>query len=167
MEVVLKALPKLFLDRFEESLSAVILGLMATIAFANVLSRYFFHYSFAFTEELEIAGFVWITVLGASIGFRKGNQLAVDILVKHLPVKFRLVLSILSGIISVTLFLVLVYFSIVQIGYEIKYNTRSPSMNWPQYIYTLSIPIGSSLIILRVIQYTLEFFRKEIKGAHK
>ena len=164
MEAGLKISSKQFLNHFEESLAAVVLGLMATIAFVNVLSRYFFHYSFSFTEELEVVGFVWITVIGASIGFRQGSQLAVNIFVKMFPKKIRIGLSIFSGILGLILFGVLFYYSLNQIGFEIKYNTRSPSMNWPQYLYTLSIPIGSVLIVFRIVQATLLSIKKELKG---
>ena len=153
-----------FLNHFEEFLAAVTLGLMATIAFVNVLSRYLLHYSFSFTEELEVVGFVWITVIGASIGFRKGSQLAVNVFVKMFPKKLRVVFSIISGILGLILFGVLFYYSLNQIGYEIKYNTRSPSMNWPQYMYTLSIPVGSVLIVYRIIQTTVLSVIKELKG---
>jgi len=160
----LKLSVKQFLNHFEESLAAGILGLMAIIAFVNVLSRYFLHYSFAFTEELEIVGFVWITVIGASIGFRQGSQLSVNIFVKMFPKKVRIGLNIFSGILGLVLFAVLFYYSLNQIGFEIKYNTRSPSMNWPQYLYTLCIPIGSVLIVFRIVQSTVLSIKKEIKG---
>jgi len=164
MEAGLKLSSKQFLNHFEESLAAIMLALMATIAFINVLSRYFLHSSFAFTEELEIVGFVWITVIGASIGFRQGSQLAVNIFTKMFPKKVRIILSTFSGILGLVLFGVLFYYSLNQIGFEIKYNTRSPSMDWPQYLYTLSIPVGSVLIVIRIIQSTVLSIKKELKG---
>lgn len=164
MEAGLKLSSKQLLIHFEEPLAAVILGLMATIAFVNVLSRYLFHYSFAFTQELELVGFVWVTVIGVSIGFRQGSQLAVNIFVKMFPKKLRIGLSVFSGILSLVLFAVLFYYSLNQIGFEIKYNTRSPSMGWPQYVYTLSVPVGSVLIIFRVVQATVLSIKKELKG---
>jgi TRAP-type C4-dicarboxylate transport system permease small subunit len=61
--------------RIDEWIAAILLFAMATIAFVNVLSRYFFHFSFAATEEVTINFFVWLTLLGSGIAFERGSQL--------------------------------------------------------------------------------------------
>ncbi|MCJ7541671.1 MAG: TRAP transporter small permease subunit, partial [Desulfobacterales bacterium] len=61
--------------RFEDYITALLLFIMAAIAFINVLSRYFFHFSFAATEEITINLFVWMTVLGSGIAFERGGHL--------------------------------------------------------------------------------------------
>ncbi len=60
---------KWFLNNFEEVSGAVLLFSMALLAFINVLTRYFIKYSFASTEELEVASMVFLTMLGASAAF--------------------------------------------------------------------------------------------------
>ncbi|WP_051909182.1 TRAP transporter small permease [Thermus scotoductus] len=62
------------LRRLEESLLALLLGGMVTLAFLNVLTRYFLRYPLAFTEELLVNGFVWATLLGIAIGLREGPE---------------------------------------------------------------------------------------------
>ena len=59
-------------EQGEEAAAVFLLFLMCLLAFVNVLTRYFIRYSFAFTEEIEVAGLVWLTMLGASAGFRRG-----------------------------------------------------------------------------------------------
>ena len=61
--------------RIDYLIAAVLLFLMAAIAFANVVSRYVFHFSFASTEEITINMFVWMTVVGGGIAFERGGQL--------------------------------------------------------------------------------------------
>ena len=52
-----------FLDtRLEEMLGALLLAVMVTIAFVNVVVRYCTPFSFAWTEELTINFFVWLEV---------------------------------------------------------------------------------------------------------
>ena len=68
------------LDHIEEIIGGVCLGIMVTIAFINVLTRYLFKYSMAFTEELTLYLFVWATLMGASIAFREGSNIAVSFL---------------------------------------------------------------------------------------
>ena len=55
------------LDKIEEYICAFLLFFMAALAFANVLVRYLTDGSLAFTEELIVNLFVWITVLGGAI----------------------------------------------------------------------------------------------------
>ena len=54
-------------------------------AFLNVITRYFIQYSFAFTEEVEVACLVWLTMLGAAAGFRRGIHLGFDLLKIRFP----------------------------------------------------------------------------------
>ena len=46
--------------RIDYWIVAILLFIMASIAFINVLSRYLFHFSFAATEEITINLFVWM-----------------------------------------------------------------------------------------------------------
>jgi len=71
--------------KIEELISAILLFVMASIAFVNVLSRKIFHLSFAFTEEVTVHFFVWITVLGIAIAFEKGAHLGVVTVYNKLP----------------------------------------------------------------------------------
>jgi C4-dicarboxylate transporter DctQ subunit len=57
------------LKRFEEALGAFLLIVMVTIAFLNVLTRYVFRYSMAFTEELTLYLFVWTKQRGSGLHF--------------------------------------------------------------------------------------------------
>lgn len=61
--------------RIEHYIVAILLLLMSCITFINVLSRYFLHFSFAATEEITINLFVWMTVVGSGIAFKRGAHL--------------------------------------------------------------------------------------------
>ena len=65
---------KFSLLKLEETVGALGLAVMVTIAFINVLTRYVFKYSVAFTEELTLYIFVWITLMGTAIAFREGSS---------------------------------------------------------------------------------------------
>ena len=66
---------KWFIIHFEEASCAILFAIMAIVAFVNVISRYLLKYSLAFTEELLISFFVWLTLLGAAVAFREGSHL--------------------------------------------------------------------------------------------
>ncbi len=60
----------------EEVLGASLLAVMASLAFANVVTRYLFQYPLAFTEELEVNALVWLTIFGTSSAFRRRRHLS-------------------------------------------------------------------------------------------
>lgn len=73
----------------EGLIGAVLLAGMVTISFFNVVTRYFFHFSMAFTEELTLYMFVWITLLGISIAFKDNGNMCVTLLYDRFPKKVR------------------------------------------------------------------------------
>ena len=86
-----------FLDtRLEEMLGALLLAVMVTIAFVNVVVRYCTPFSFAWTEELTINFFVWIVLLGSARSFRDGSHLGMSILYDALPKSLRFCCYLLS-----------------------------------------------------------------------
>jgi len=62
---------------------------MTLVAFVNVVTRYVVRYSLAFTEEVVVSLFVWLTLLGTAIAFREGSHLAFEVLVDRLPAAGR------------------------------------------------------------------------------
>ena len=71
--------------RFEDLLGSFMLAVMAVIAFLNVIVRYCTSFSFAWTEEITINFFVWITLLGTARAFREGGHLGMTALYDAQP----------------------------------------------------------------------------------
>ena len=91
---------KFFLNRFEEIIGVVCLGIMVTVAFVNVLTRYFFKYSMAFTEEITLYLFVWAVMMGTSIAFREGSNMAVTLFYERFRKGNRKLLMLFSSLLS-------------------------------------------------------------------
>jgi TRAP-type C4-dicarboxylate transport system permease small subunit len=153
-----------FPSRFEEVLCAILFAVMAVITFMNVISRYLLNYSFAFTEELVVSFFVWLTLLGASIAFRENAHLGFSFLTDRMPPKLQKILLWLSAGLGATLFIFLIYFSIRQIGEEMLLGITSSGIGVPQWWYTIGVPVFSALIVLRVFQGAYRAGRKLEKG---
>ncbi len=153
-----------FPSRFEEVLCAVLFAVMAVITFVNVISRYLLKYSFAFTEELVVSFFVWLTLLGTSIAFREHSHLGFSFLTDRMPPKMQKVFLWLSAGLGAVLFIFLIYFSIQQIGEEILLGITSSGIGVPQWWYTIGVPVWSGLIVLRVFQGAYRASRSMGKG---
>ncbi len=146
---------KALTQQFEEAVSVVLLAVMGILAFANVLTRYFIHYSFAFTEEIEVALLVWVTMLGGAACFRRGLHLGFTYLAERLPAAWRKAVAALSGGLMLVVCAVLFRFSLVQIRDEIEMSITTEALGIPQWWYTLAIPVGCLFIALRVVEATV------------
>jgi len=146
---------KALTQQFEEAVSVVLLAVMGILAFANVLTRYFIHYSFAFTEEIEVALLAWVTMLGGAACFRRGLHLGFTYLAERLPAAWRKAVAALSGGLMLVVCAVLFRFSLVQIRDEIEMSITTEALGIPQWWYTLAIPVGCLVIALRVVEATV------------
>lgn len=139
-------------DRLEEGACVLVFGVMTTVAFVNVITRYVIRYSLAFTEELVVSLFVWLTLLGTAIAFREGSHLAFTWLIERSPRVVRRCSLWLSTALSLVLFAALIWFGLLQIGNERMMGTTSEALAIPQWWYTAGIPAFSALVIVRVLQ---------------
>ncbi|MEM9732029.1 MAG: TRAP transporter small permease [Pseudomonadota bacterium] len=68
-------------DRLEESIIALLLGVMTLMTFANVVARYVFNSNIFYALELTVFLFAWLVLLGASYAVKKTLHLGVDAVV--------------------------------------------------------------------------------------
>ncbi len=139
-------------ENAEETLGVFLLLAMCLLAFVNILTRYFIRYSFAFTEEIEVACLVWLTMLGAAAGFRRGIHLGFNLLALHFPVFGKKVLLPLTTLLTLTTVGLLIWFGVSQVRDEMNLNIQTEALNIPQWWYTLSVPAGGLLIVIRLIE---------------
>ncbi len=131
---------------------ATLFAIMGIIMFVNIISRYLLRYSLAFTEELVVSFFVWLTLFGAGIAFREGSHLGFSFITDRLPPKARGALVWVSASLGALLFAVLIYFSIFQIKDEIELKITSSGIGIPQWWYSIGMPLWSLLVIFRIFQ---------------
>ncbi len=148
-------------DNMEEVAGVILLAFMSVLAFINVITRYFIHYSFAFTDEVEVACLVWLTMLGASAGFKRGTHLGFDLLTFRFPKLGRNILYPLASVLTILTVSVLIWFSFLQMKDEWELRIGSEALGIPQWLYTLALPIGGTLVIFRIIEATWKKLKKE------
>lgn len=137
---------------FEEILGSVLLAIMVTIAFINVIVRYCTVFSFAWTEEITINFFVWVTMLGTARAFRDGSHLAMSIFYEALPRGGRKFCYIFGCVICLIFFGALAYIGAIEVADEYELDAISESLGIPVWWYTIATPLFSLLIICRMFQ---------------
>lgn len=85
-------------DWLEETLIALLFGMMTLLTFANVIARYIFNSNILWSLELTVFLFGWMVLLGASYEVKKNAHLGVDMVINILPPHLRR----LTGLLAVT-----------------------------------------------------------------
>jgi C4-dicarboxylate transporter DctQ subunit len=83
-------------DNFEETLIAILFGIMTVATFSNVIARYIFNDSILWALELTVFLFAWMVLLGASYAIKKNAHLGVDILINMLSPHKRRILGLIA-----------------------------------------------------------------------
>ncbi|MEM7041944.1 MAG: TRAP transporter small permease [Pseudomonadota bacterium] len=171
------------MDTLEESLIALILGLMTVITFANVVARYVFNSNILWALETTVFLFAWLVLLGASYCIKTRTHLGVDIVINAVSPATRSILAILS-VICCLAFAILLLIGAWQywspfIGRQVWYEVNDipmpeilrfiePLMNegeaynkMPRFIPYFALPLGMVLITFRFIQAAWQIFRGE------
>ncbi|VFQ45155.1 TRAP transporter small permease [Desulfoluna butyratoxydans] len=149
---------------FEEVFGALLLGSMFVLGLANVVTRYFFEFSLAFTEELEVAGLVWLTMLGTSAAFKKSHHLNLQYYEKKLSPRAATLVRMGGLVLAIVLFATLAGLSWFHIYDLIDLEITTEALELPEWIYALAIPAGSVLVIVRIIQVLIAE-KAKLKGV--
>ncbi|MCR9214638.1 MAG: TRAP transporter small permease [Proteobacteria bacterium] len=106
-----------FTDSLEETLIAIILGVMTVLTFANVVARYVFNDNILWALEVTSILFAWLVLLGVSYCVKKTAHLGVDAVVNLLTASKRRLITLLA------VFLCLVYsFLLLKGGWDFWAN---------------------------------------------
>ncbi len=143
------------LARLEEALLAFLLLFMVGLAFLNVLTRYFFRYPLAFTEELTVNAFVWATLLGIAVGLREGKEgahIRFVALTEFLPPPWPRLFVAFGFLVTGLLFLILALLAWGQARDDLALGAISPALGLPNAFYTLPTPFLALLVVFRSLE---------------
>ena len=89
-------MPHSWLDQLEETIIAVLLGLMTAVTFANVVARFAFNSNILWALELTVFLFGWLVLLGASYAVKMHAHLGVDVIVDALARRPRRAMALVA-----------------------------------------------------------------------
>lgn len=158
------------LARLEEFILVALFAFMAVMNFLNVVCRYCFANSFSFTEEVTITAFVWVSMVGIAVGYKRLAHLGMSFLVDNMPKKVQPFMALLSMICSVVLILLLFKYGSEMVSNQMRLGSKTPALGMPMYIQGLSIPVGAVFCLIRAVESGVKEFvrlRKVAKGVEE
>lgn len=146
--------------RAERFLGAAAMAAIVLITLGNVLTRYFTDISFAFTEEVSVFLLVFLTFIGSAKAFLDGNQMAVTYFVDKLAWPWRRRWLLFGLAMSALMLALLAWYGARMAWDDYDLEVTSPGLGWPQWIYTVWLPLLSLLVLARIAQGFLHVLRK-------
>jgi len=160
------------LDQLEEIILVILLSFMTIMAFVNVLSRYIFTLSISFSDELVIMAFVWASMFGIAVGYKRCAHLGMSFLVDHMPKNMQAVMALFSMVCSTIMVVIMLRYGISMVQQQISLGSTTAALRLPSCVQGLSIPVSCVFILIRTIQSGFREFRRlrgeaalEKKGA--
>lgn len=125
--------------------------LVAMVAlFFNVILRYGFSYSLAWSEELIREVIIYTTFIGCSVAIKNGSTVRIDALVQLVP-KLKFPLAVFSYAVNLVFALVMVYFGVLLCVLQVESNQATLILQIPTvYLYAV-LPLMGVLMFLRVV----------------
>ncbi|MCH3954765.1 MAG: TRAP transporter small permease [Eubacterium sp.] len=147
-------------DWIEEIVAGVFLLMMLAITVVNVASRYIFHASFSFADEITTYSFVLVTLLGAAIAAKRREHLGLSILTDRVSPAARRILLIIGFGFGTAFALCIFIYGILMVKSQILLGQVTAAMQWPEWVFGSFVPIGSFFVVIRFLQAMIEEIRK-------
>lgn len=156
---MLRLLKRIF-DNLEEYLLVFAFGSMVVYIFMQILFRYIFNLPLAWSEELARFTFVWLIYLGASLAVKRKRHLRVDAALLLYPKVIRPYVTLLGDLLFL-FFAIVIAKETATLIHAITFVRPqvSPAMQIPMGLAYLAVPISFGLMIIRIVQNIVSFFR--------
>ena len=148
--------------RVERFLGAAAMAAICLITMGNVVARYFTDISFAFTEEVSVFLLVFLTFVGSAKAFLDGNQMAVTYFLDKLGWTWKRRWLLFGLATSALMIALLVWYGGRMAWDDFDMEVTSPGLGWPQWVYTVWLPILSLLVLARIAQGFRHVWRKRL-----
>jgi TRAP-type C4-dicarboxylate transport system permease small subunit len=137
---------------FFEEWSLFITVMVALVAlFFNVVLRYGFNYTLAWSEELVREVIIYTTFIGCSAAVKNRSMIKIDASVQLLP-KFKVPLNFFSNMVTLVFSLIVFFYGWKMAALQVTTNQKTIIMQIPLvYIFSV-LPLMGGMMFIRIIQ---------------
>jgi TRAP-type C4-dicarboxylate transport system permease small subunit len=143
---------------------AVIIALAAL--FINVVLRYGFNYTLAWSEELVREVIIYTTLIGCSAAIKQRKMIKIDASVQLLP-KLKVPLNFFSNLVTLIFSYMMIHYGWLMVALQIRTHQKTIIMQIPlAYLYAM-LPLMGVLMFIRTLQVVyqdvMELKQKDIE----
>ena len=144
-----------FLDKiltFFEEWTLFISVIVALVAlFVNVVLRYGFNYSLAWSEELVREVIIYTTFIGCSAAVKNRSMIKIDASVQLLP-RFKMPLMYFSNFAVIIFAGMMIYYGTLMMMLQYRTNQKTIIMEIPYVILYVILPLMGVMMLIRSVQ---------------
>ena len=140
-----------FSNTVNKIVEAVLFGtliVMVLVTVAQVVFRFFFT-ALTWSEELSCFLLVFASLLGTTVAFKKGNHIAITVILDKLKGTLKKLLQTLIALIGIAFFAIVGWYGVVLMKSEATQLT--PAMQIPMSWIYLMYPIAGGIVLLHLL----------------
>jgi TRAP-type C4-dicarboxylate transport system permease small subunit len=154
-----------FLDKvlsFFEEWTLFISVLVALVAlFFNVVLRYGFNYTLAWSDELVREVIIYTTFIGCSVAVKNRSLIRIDASVQLLP-KLKIPLTFFSNFVVMIFAIMMIYYGWLMAALQVQTQQKTIIMQIPLvYLYAI-LPLMGIMMLIRVIQVFYQDIQEQL-----
>jgi TRAP-type C4-dicarboxylate transport system permease small subunit len=150
---------------WDKGLAAVVATCYVTIVvvgFSQVLFRFAFHISLAWSEEVVRYVFIWSVFLTAALAFNLDTHIVIDFLTTWYPPRLKRAAALISWVFVIAGLLLLLVLGLQLIQAPSVWLQKSPAMEIPMTVPYAAIPVGCVLMLVNAVRAAWRTW----KGVH-
>ena len=154
-----------FLDKvlsFFEEWTLFISVLVALVAlFFNVVLRYGFNYTLAWSDELVREVIIYTTFIGCSVAVKNRSLIRIDASVQLFP-KLKIPLTFFSNFVVMIFAIMMIYYGWLMAALQVQTQQKTIIMQIPLvYLYAI-LPLMGIMMFIRVIQVFYQDIQEQL-----
>lgn len=123
--------------------------------FANVVLRYGFNYTLAWSEELVRMVIIYSTFIGASVAVKQRAMIRIDAIVQIFP-KLKPGLMLYTNILMLIFACMMVYYGYKMTHLQYVTNQKTIIMRIPLVLVYTIMPLTGVMVFIRTVQVILQ-----------
>jgi TRAP-type C4-dicarboxylate transport system permease small subunit len=153
---------------FIEEWTLFLTGMVALISlFINVVLRYGFNYSLAWSEELVREVIIYTTLIGCSAAIKNRSMIKIDAIVQIVP-KLKMPLSYFSNAVTIIFSLMMLYYGWLMALLQVQTHQKTIILQIPLvYLYAM-LPMMGGMMLIRTVQIIYQDYieqrTKQVQG---
>ena len=151
MSPILKALN----ENAERWALLVFYTMLVATMFVEVLRREIMSYSSIWGEEIVRYSFIYLAWIGAAAAVRERGHIRIDVIMHYVPPRVKALLYLFGDLVMVAVAIVAIYYSYETVHISAKFGSVTDGLRISRVWFLMAVPIGFSLVLLRLIQSIL------------
>lgn len=149
-----------FVTNIEEWTLFVIVNIALVALFVNVVLRYGFNYTLAWSEELVRIVIIYSTFVGASVAVKRRAMIKIDAVVQIFP-KLEMILTHYSNTLMLIFASMMFYYGYKMAELQVMTNQKTIIMQIPLvYLYAI-MPVMGIMVFIRTVQVMIQDTKKK------